>query len=84
MDGANRQIEDITDGERLKKELELKIDSCKHSATRMAVEQTADTSPVFKTLKKIVKEINSPNSSSSRVYHFIDKALSELDQSTTS
>ena len=81
MDGANSQIKDLTEEERLRLEKDLKIDSCKHSAARTAVEQAADTSPVFKTMKKIVREMNSPNSASNRVYHFIDNALTLLELS---
>ena len=81
MDGANSQMKDLTEEDRLRLEKELKIDSCKHSAARTAVEQAADTSPVFKTMKKFVQEMNSPNSASNRVYHFIDNALTLLELS---
>ena len=69
---------------RMKLEEQLKIDSYKHSSARTNVKQAADTSPAFKTMKKFVKEMNSPNASSSRIYHLIDKGLTELKNSMTS
>ena len=84
MDGANGQIKEITQEEKMMLENELKITCCKHSAARTAVEQAADTGPMFKVMKKLVKDMDPPNASSNSIYHFLDTKLNELATSPVS
>ena len=81
MDGANRQLKRITSEKNIEFEAKRRIRCCKHSASRTAVKQAADTGPMFKAMKMVIKEMESPNSSTNRVYHYIDKELKKLHDS---
>ena len=78
-DGANAQIKHITNEETLKKDEDLKITNCKHSAARTAVEQAADATPVFKMVKSIVKSMNASHHNTNHVLHNIDIVLCKLE-----
>ena len=78
MDGANRQLKEITKEERLAEEEKLKITITKHSATRTVVEQAADAGPMFKGMKCNVKQMDSPNASINRVYRFIEDEINNM------
>ena len=80
MDGANGQLKDIVREENLLEDEEMKIDSCKHSAARTGVEQAADTGPMFKIMKKIVKEMEHPHASSNKILYHLEKQLDKLLQ----
>ena len=78
-DGANAQIKYITNEDTLRKDKELKITNCKHSAARTAVKQAADVAPNFKMVKSIVKSMNTPHHDSNQILHNIDNVLSKLE-----
>ena len=69
----------ITSEESLKKDEELKITNCKHSAAWTAVEQAADTAPNFKLVKSIVKSMNTPHQDSNHILHALGNILSQLE-----
>ena len=50
----------------------------KHSAARTVVEQAADTRPMIKGMKANVKEMESPNASNSKIFHFLEAELLRL------
>ena len=78
MDGANGQLKKITCEKNLETESKRKIVCCKHSASQTAVKQAADTGPMFKWMKVLLREMDSPNSTINHIHHFIDKELSKL------
>ena len=78
-DGANAQIKHITNEDTLRKDEELKITNCKHSAAQTVVEQAADAAPNFKMVKSIVKSMNTPHHNSNHILHNIDSVLSKLE-----
>ena len=78
MDGANGQIRLIVSEENLKEEDRLCITCCKHSAARTAVEQAADTGPMFKLLKKIIHETDSPHAAFDSIYYHLSNKIDEL------
>ena len=52
-----------------------KVVCCKHSASCTVVEQAADTGPMFKAMKALIKDMDLPNLSVSHIYHHIDNKL---------
>ena len=57
----------------------MKIFICKHSAARTAVEQAADCSPVFKLLRKLIKEMDNLHEGQSVLVHRISTILDLLE-----
>ena len=57
IDGANGPLHIITSDENMKLESELKVVCCKHSASRTAIEQAANTGPIFKLMKHLFKSL---------------------------
>ena len=84
MDGANGQLKDITTEANLLIDHQLKIDTMKHSAARTGVEQAADTSPIFKIMKKLVREMYTPHASSNSMVHYLENEFEKLQCPTTS
>ena len=84
MDGCASQIKLITSEENMNLEKKLNITCCKHSVSRTAIEQAADTGCMFKCMKKILRDTTNPNSSNSSVYSYVDKALSLMEHSINS
>lgn len=80
MDGANRQLKKITSETHLNFEKERRVICCKHSASCTAVGQAADTGPMFKMMRSVLKGMDSPNSSVSHVYHYIKSQLDDLQE----
>ena len=80
MDGANGQLKKITCEKNLEFEKKRKVVCCKHSASRTAVEQAADTGAMFKVMKLLLKEMDSPNSSTKHIHHYISRELDKLQQ----
>ena len=68
MDGANGQIKKITSVESLREDEKQKIKTCKHSASRTAVEQAADCGPMFKLMKRLVREMEIPQAGYDSIY----------------
>ena len=79
MDGCASQIKLITSEENMIFEKKLNITCCKHSASRTAVEQAADTGCMFKRMKQILSDTTNPHSSNSSVYSIIEKALASME-----
>jgi hypothetical protein len=82
MDGCHGQLKLITTEDILKKEKELKIVSCKHSAARTAVEQAADVGPMFKVVKSCVKKMHTSDSENSPIFFRISTLLNDLEDTT--
>ena len=80
MDGANGQLKKITCEKNLEFEKKRKVICCKHSASRTAVEQAADTGPMFKIMKSVIKEMEIPNATVNHIYHHIDMELKRLQE----
>ena len=82
MDGANAQIKLITDEESLRHKEKLKTRRNKNSAARTSVEQAANTGPMFKMLKKILLETDSPNASNNSIFFYLQDTLKSLHNGT--
>ena len=80
MDGANGQLKRITCQKNIEFEGKRRVVCCKHSDSRTAVEQAADTGPMFKAIM-LIKEMDSPNATVNHIYHHIDKELKKLQES---
>ena len=80
LDGANAQLKLLTSEQMLEIENKLKISICKHSAARTAVEQAADCSPIFKLLRKLVKEMEIISPAQSVLVTRITNALDRLEK----
>lgn len=79
MDGCSSQLKCITTHANMLNEDKLLITCCKHSASRTAVEQAADTGSMFKHLKKIIRETDSVNASNSMVYSYLSEEFDRLE-----
>lgn len=79
MDGAHAQLKLLTDEESLKREKELKITICKHSAARTGVEQAADCGPNFKLLKRLVKILDDPHSDTNPIVYHLNQIFSKME-----
>ena len=75
MDGANSQIKRITTSESLNNEERMKITICKYSASRTAVEQAADCGPMFKLMKKLVREMDISHAGFDNICLFLEQEL---------
>ena len=75
MDGANAQIKKITSNESMRIEESMKITVRKHSASRTAVEQAADCRPMFKLMKRIVKEMDVPHPGQDNLFQFLEDII---------
>ena len=84
MDGANGQIRKITSIQSLMKDEKLKIKTCKHSASRTAVEQAADCGPMFKLMKRIVREMEIPHAAYNNIYQYLEDKINSLSKSSPS
>ena len=80
MDGANGQLKKITCERNLELEKKKRVICCKHSASRTAVEQAADTGPMFKGMKSILKNMDLPNAAISHIYHYLEQELAKLQE----
>ena len=81
MDGCNSQLQIITKEENMVNEKKHKITCCKHSAARTALEQAADTGPMFKETKRITNNTEDQHQCNNSVYHHIQRSLSPLEVS---
>ena len=83
MDGANAQIKKITSNESLKIEEKMKVTICKHLASRTAVEQAADCGPMFKLMKRIVKEMDVPHAGYDSIFKYLEEQIDSLMHQTS-
>ena len=83
MDGCASQLKLITSDSNMQVEKKLKITCCKHSASRTAVEQAADTGAMFKEMKRIVNNTENPHSSNNSVFQFIEQRLIAMENGST-
>ena len=72
FDGCGSQLRPLVTESNMKKERQMKIICCKHSAARTAVEQAADTGAMFKTLKYLLRQIYTPTAGNNSVYHNLE------------
>ena len=82
FDGCNSQMKILTSEQNMKIEASKKITCCKHSASRTAVEQAADTGPMFKELKRVIRETDNPTAANSYVFSNLQQSISELEKVT--
>ena len=76
MDGCALQLKLITSEENMMVEKRLNITCCKHSAARNALEQAADTGCMFKEMKRMVHNTDTPpHSSNNSVFNALTEAL---------
>lgn len=80
MDGCYGQLKLITQEQFMKEhEDRLKITICKHSAARTGVEQAADQGVMFKGLKRLIKEMDTPHHSCSPIIKMIESTLDSMN-----
>ena len=77
--GANGQLRKITSIQNMDEEAKLKITCCKHSAACTAVEQAADTGPMFKVMKRLLKLGDNPHTSNNNVLVQLEEAIRQLE-----
>lgn len=83
MDGANGQLKKITSERSIEFEGKRKVICCKHSASHTAVEHTANTGLMFKAMKILLKEMETPNATINCMYHYLDQQLKDLQEKGT-
>ena len=60
----------------------MKIICCKHSAARTAVKQAADTGAMFKTLKYLPRQIDTPTAGNNSIHHYLEQKINSMPSST--
>ena len=82
MDGCASQLRLITSENSMNVEQKLKITCNKHSASRTAVEQAADTGAMFKELKRVNNDTEMPHTSNNALYHYLEQTLMSMETPT--
>ena len=57
----------------------MKIVCCKHSAARTGVEQAADTGPMFKGMKALLKTMENPHAATNSIFHDLETKINHLE-----
>ena len=75
FDGCGTQLTPLVTEGNMTLEKKLKICCCKHSTARTAVEQAADTGPMFKVLKSLLRSTETPTVTNNSIFHYLQQKI---------